>query len=93
MADATSDFFDRLAQPAARPPLGNVTATIRIDLDRGKATEHWLLTVDKGAISVSSKNATADAALHQGTTVRIECNLQNIRRFTKVSFDRHGRNT
>jgi len=63
MADPTSDFFDRLGQPGARR-LGNVTASIRIDLDRGKATEHWLLAIDKGNISVSRKNVKADAALH-----------------------------
>jgi hypothetical protein len=64
MTDATSEFFDRLAQPSSPPPLGNVTANMRIDLDRGKATEHWLLTVDKGNISVSNKNVKADAVLH-----------------------------
>jgi len=63
MADPTSDFFERLGQPGARR-LGNVTASIRIDLDRGKATEHWLLAIDKGNISVSRKNTKADAALH-----------------------------
>jgi putative sterol carrier protein len=63
MVDPTSDFFDTLTRPDARK-LGEVTATIRIDLDRGKATEHWLLTVDKGNISVSSKNVKADAVLH-----------------------------
>ncbi len=63
MADSTSDFFARIGQPAARP-LGNVTGTIRIDLDRGRATEHWLLAVDKGAISVSNKNVKVDASLH-----------------------------
>jgi len=64
MADSTSEFFDRLAQPASRPPLGTVTGTIRIDLDQGKATEHWLLTVDHGNVSVSNKNAKAEATLH-----------------------------
>jgi SCP-2 sterol transfer family len=64
MTDATSEFFDRISRPAPQPPLGNVTGTVRIDLDRGKATEHWLLTIDKGTISVSSKNVKADAALH-----------------------------
>ena len=63
MGDPTSDFFDGLGQPGARR-LGNVTASIRVDLDRGKATEHWLVAIDKGNISVSRKNVKADAALH-----------------------------
>jgi putative sterol carrier protein len=63
MADPTSDFFARIGQPGARR-LGNVTATIRIDLDRGRTTEHWFLAVDKGTISVSNENVKADASLH-----------------------------
>jgi putative sterol carrier protein len=63
MADPTSDFFERVVHPGGRR-LGNVTASIRIDLDRGKATEHWLLVIDKGNISVSRKDVKADAALH-----------------------------
>jgi putative sterol carrier protein len=63
MADPTSDFFDGLAQLGAGR-LGNVTASLRVDLDRGKATDHWLLAIDKGNISVSRKNVKADAALH-----------------------------
>ena len=62
MADPTSDFFEQLGKPGTRR-LGNVTASIRVDLDRGKATEHWLLAIDKGNISVSRKNLEADAAL------------------------------
>jgi len=67
MTDATSEFFARLARPSSPPPLGNVTGTIRIDLDQGKATEHWLLTVAKGNISVSNKNVKADAVVHTDT--------------------------
>jgi putative sterol carrier protein len=64
MTDATSDFFDKLEQPWPQPPLGNVTTTIRIDLDQGNTQEHWLLTVDRGHISVSNKKVKADTALH-----------------------------
>ena len=63
MTDPTSDFFSRLGQPGARR-LGSATGSIRIDLGHGKATEHWLLVIDQGNISVSRKNAKADAALH-----------------------------
>jgi putative sterol carrier protein len=63
MADPTSDFFGKLGQPGSRR-LGKVTGSIRIDLDSDKATEHWLVAIDKGNISVSRKNVKADAALH-----------------------------
>lgn len=62
MADPTSEFFERLSHQGARS-LANVTATFRVDLDQGMATEHWFLTIDKGDISVSSQNVEADAAL------------------------------
>ena len=63
MTDPTSDFFGNLETHGA-PQLGNVEASIRIDLDQGKATEHRLVTIDRGKISVSRKNAKADAVLH-----------------------------
>jgi len=63
MTDPTSDFFDRLERDGA-PQLGTVTASIRIDLDRGKATDRRLVTIDKGKISVLRKNVRADAVLH-----------------------------
>jgi putative sterol carrier protein len=64
MADPTSEFLDKISQPSQRRLMGNVTGTIRIDLDRGKATEHYLLTIDKGNISVSTDNVKADATVH-----------------------------
>jgi putative sterol carrier protein len=63
MTDPTSEFFERLERHGA-PQLGNVTASIRIDLDRGRATDRRLLTIDKGKISVSRQNVRADAVLH-----------------------------
>jgi putative sterol carrier protein len=63
MTDPTSEFFGNLETRGA-PQLGNVEASIRIDLDQGKATEHRLLTIDRGNITVSRKNAKADAVLH-----------------------------
>jgi len=62
MGDPTSDFFDGLRQPGTR--LGNVTARIRVDLDRGRATDHWLVAIEKGNVSISRKNVKADATLH-----------------------------
>ena len=63
MSDPTSGFFERLEQDGAQQ-LANVTATIRVDLDTGNATEHWLVGVENGRISISRSNVTADAALH-----------------------------
>ncbi len=64
MPDATTEFFERISKPSTPPPMGTATGTVRIDLDRGKATEHYLLAIDKGNISVSTEKAKADAVLH-----------------------------
>jgi putative sterol carrier protein len=63
VTDPTSDFFGNLETHGA-PLLANVEASIRIDLDQGKTTQHRLLTIDRGKVSVSQKNAKADAVLH-----------------------------
>jgi putative sterol carrier protein len=63
MTDPTSDFFGNLETNGA-PQLRNVEASIRIDLNQGNATEHRLLTIDRGKINVSRRNAKADAVLH-----------------------------
>ncbi len=64
MTDATSEFFERISKPTPRPPMGSVTGSVRVDLDQGTATEHYLLTIDKGRIAVSRRNIKADAVIH-----------------------------
>ena len=56
----TSAFFERLAQREYDPMLRNAVGTARFEvIDKG-ATERWLVTIDRGAIAVSKKNAKAD---------------------------------
>jgi len=63
MTDATTEFFDGLARRGHEPLLGKATGTMRVELVNGKETERWLLTVDKGDVTVSHKNAGADVTL------------------------------
>jgi putative sterol carrier protein len=63
MGDATSEFFDDLAQRGHQPMLEKVSGTMRFDLRDGDRTERWLLTIDKGDIAVSHRNAKADCVL------------------------------
>jgi putative sterol carrier protein len=62
----TSVFFERLAQREYDPMLRNAAGTARIEITDKGVTERWLVTIDKGAISVSRKNAKAE------TTVRAD---------------------
>ena len=61
--DATSEFFDALAKRGHEPLLKSATGTLRFDLRNGRRVEHWYVTVSKGDVAVSRKNAEADAVV------------------------------
>jgi putative sterol carrier protein len=63
MADATTDFFESLSRRGHEPLLEKARGTLRIDLDRGKRTEHWFVKVDKGDIQVSHRDGKADSSI------------------------------
>jgi putative sterol carrier protein len=63
MADATAEFFAQLAERGRDPLVQNASGTVRIELSHGKRTDRWLVSVDKGEISVSRKNAAADGVV------------------------------
>jgi len=56
-------FFDELGSRGHEPLLGKATGSARFDVVDSKRTERWLLTIDKGDIGVSRKNAAADCVL------------------------------
>ena len=61
--DAVTAFFEDLGSRGYDPLLRSVSATVRFDLVSGKATERWLLTIQKGNLSVSHRNVRADAVI------------------------------
>ena len=61
-----STFFDELARRGYEPLLANAVGTARFEITDGDHVERWLLTIDKGAITVSRRNTRAD------TTIRAE---------------------
>jgi putative sterol carrier protein len=63
MADTTAVFFDVLARRGHEPMLEKVRATLRFDLANGGRTERWFVSVDKGDIAVSRRNARADCVI------------------------------
>ena len=63
MPDATAEFFDAIGQRGHEPLLGSTSGTVRFDLAEGRRIEHWYVTIDKGDIAVSNKNADADAVV------------------------------
>jgi predicted lipid carrier protein YhbT len=63
MADATAEFFEALGSRGHEPLLERATGTMRFDLREGKKIDRWLISVVKGDIVVSRRNARADAVL------------------------------
>lgn len=60
MTDATTEFFQDLGTRGHEPLLEKATGTVRFDVSNGKRTGHWLVTIKKGDVAVSQKNARAD---------------------------------
>jgi putative sterol carrier protein len=61
--DAVTAFFEDLSNRGHDPLLRSVSGTVRFDLVSGKTTERWLLTIQKGNLSVSNRNVRADAVI------------------------------
>jgi putative sterol carrier protein len=62
--DAAAALFEDLVSKGHEPLLHATSGTIRIDLTDAAAVEHWYITVARGNVSVSHRNAKADAVMH-----------------------------
>jgi hypothetical protein len=63
VSEPIEEFFERLSAggPGTLPP--RMRGSLRIDLGSGATTERWFLTIGKDAVSVSHRNAKADAVI------------------------------
>ena len=57
----TDSFFADLATRRHEPLLKSASGSVQFDLVDGERLEHWCVTMDKGDVAVSHKNAKADA--------------------------------
>jgi putative sterol carrier protein len=62
-SDPTAEFFAGLGTRGHEPLLRKAKGTARFDVTDGKRTARWLLTIDKGDIDVSRRNAAADCVV------------------------------
>jgi putative sterol carrier protein len=69
MTDPTDEFFHELGLRGHEPLLEKARGTVRFDLVAGKRTDRWLVTLDRGDVSVSHKNATADCVVRAERTL------------------------
>jgi putative sterol carrier protein len=63
MSDATERFFDGLGRRGHEPALATVTGRVRFDVVDGKRTEHWLVAIEGGDISVSRHKGRPDCTM------------------------------
>jgi predicted lipid carrier protein YhbT len=60
MADPTAEFFAAINQREHEPLLEKVSGTVRADIVSGDQVEHWFVSIDRGAITVSNQDLEAD---------------------------------
>lgn len=63
MVDATTRFFEDLDRRGYEPLLAKTSGTLRIDLNEGAQTRHWLLRIDHGRLNVSQEDREADTVI------------------------------
>jgi len=64
MTSATEAFFNGLARRQHEPILEKVSGTVRFDLDHGRSTDHWFVTIKDGDVSVMREGPDADAVFY-----------------------------
>ncbi len=69
MTDAIAGFFYELGRRGHEPSLEKARGSIRFDLVAGSRTDRWLVTLDKGDVSVSRRNITADCVVRTDRTL------------------------
>lgn len=63
MGDPSAEFFHALPERGEEPLLQRSTGVLRFDLVNGKKTEHWLVTIERGRMSVAKQNRPASCAV------------------------------
>jgi putative sterol carrier protein len=63
VSDATAEFFDGLARRGHEPLLEKATGTLRFDIAGADRTEHRLVSVQQGDVTVTSGDGAADCTV------------------------------
>ena len=58
-----AQFFEGLGSRGHERLVGRASGSARFDLVDGRKAERWLVTIDRGDITVSRRNAAADCVL------------------------------
>lgn len=63
MTDSTAEFFHELDRRGHEPLLEKATGSVRFDLADGRRIDRWLVSLDRGEVTASRKNAAADCVV------------------------------
>jgi putative sterol carrier protein len=63
MVDRTAEFFEQVNRRGHEPLLARTSGRIRFEVASDGQTQHWLVTVRRGALSVAQANAAADCVV------------------------------
>lgn len=77
MPDVTAEFFESLRRRGPEPLLGNTRGSVRFDLT--DSSERWLVTIDRGNLTVSRRGGKADCIVRASKKVfdRVAAGEQN----------------
>lgn len=68
MTHPTAKFFDELGRRGHEPLLARIEGTMRFDLEHDQQTDHWLVTITRGDVTVSREERAADLVVHADRT-------------------------
>jgi hypothetical protein len=63
VADPTTEFFEALRARGHEPRLRGATGMFRFELVEGKKIDRWLVSVQKGDVTVAHRGGEADCVL------------------------------
>jgi hypothetical protein len=63
VATVVEEYFDTLAHQGFQPALRHVRGSVRCDLVSGGHTDHWLVRIEFGNLSVSHEYTPADCII------------------------------
>jgi putative sterol carrier protein len=69
MTDPSTEFFQSLGSRGHEPLLEKCSGAIRFDLTAKSGTDHWLVRLDNGEVSVSQENREADCVVRADKSV------------------------
>lgn len=63
MAGSTEQFFDDVARRGYETWMSRIEGRLRFDLRSGPSTQHWLVAIQAGKLSLSRESAEADGVI------------------------------